>query len=1200
MNESKVYRIFFASSYHLEVERSEFIKEISALNDIFRERKTYIETVLWEKLDAGVYPKGKQSYYNKQLRNCDILVFVYWGELGMFTQEEYQIALNLFKKNGKPRIYIFKKTVPLPPTFVPNLQNIENLRILEKQLYQLEKAQWPWEINNHEALTKKIVKDVRNLFDTDEFKGFTYGDKKQLYNTISGNFNYIIRPDELIKAKEILNKNNHKILCIHGVSGSGKSKFVDNLLYDITEKENVVWIDCAESNPTPKEIAVKLKKIIHIDEISTERKHKLLSILPPEKQNTTIEIENRLVDDLADQLQSVTADDIEDWFPSFSKGFHRKKFIVLDDFDNLISEDGQRGHWLANNFLEKCLEYKYAPCLIIVFKYKESELDEDIKTLKYLNAVDNENLIKLRDLINFNKNSNRLRYLGGKLALKYVNQYDDIEEKFHLKKLIKLKDNWIPIQLQLLVQEFLFIKYIDKGKLEIEEIASFLKELKSSSIIEKDKAVVNFISKYLFQRIARKFGNEAIELVLVSSILQKYNTGHRAIDKLAIQEILTIKGDLSILLDNLATFTILKKFNNYSDSDEYTFQHDTKLEYAFEGIIEDRICKIKKEVKYEYHLKAAEYYSRMFIDEKSDESIRCKYGEFAVWNYSQIPDNWNERMIKALPLLNKIDRELRTSFNYIGLDELRRGLVNNSSIDNLEIKHESDFIDQQASNIADIAEIYYQGLDKWPKALIQSLKVYNHYKGNHSSLNAVVQATHLAAILNFEIILEPDHFLATFNQNGDYNDLLLKNKNKIYCIRLAESLLKQNLSIDVNKIYSGEYYDDDEITKLKDRAIIANLSNSLGVFLNRSEKYADAIKSYEFSIRILRTISKEIEQFINIQIEYCIQKYIRGLDEKEKNHWNKQKFYWHSLKNRWDEYIDKDLMCTHSNLSRSLLLSKGVDEAITYFEKNLQTWFGSSPQKSNPNHSYTSSQEYNYALMNICYYHLCKGNIVEANQLWNKSQDIPGEDWLKATKYQMKLVLMSYDIMKESKIRIYDGFNENIEAFGIIEDGRAILFSDFNRICLAIAEKLRDLKDNTNREDALTCDKLLDSLKLNLDSLKLNRITADTKEYFLAAKVITYTYNELLKQLKEVYKLAINIEPLEPHKSWKKEWENEVLLHLEGIMTKPSGENSFTPWRPPMLMAGILLMRSKPFAPSDDEIAEILRETNPEYNADKA
>ncbi|MFM8374269.1 MAG: hypothetical protein ACKOCO_18000, partial [Bacteroidota bacterium] len=102
--------IFLASSSELKAERDEFRLYVGTQNDIHREvKKTVLHVVHWENYIDAVALDGKQAEYNKSIETCHIVVCLFHRKAGQYTVEEFETALNLFRKNGRPLIYTYFK-----------------------------------------------------------------------------------------------------------------------------------------------------------------------------------------------------------------------------------------------------------------------------------------------------------------------------------------------------------------------------------------------------------------------------------------------------------------------------------------------------------------------------------------------------------------------------------------------------------------------------------------------------------------------------------------------------------------------------------------------------------------------------------------------------------------------------------------------------------------------------------------------------------------------------------------------------------------------------------------------------------------------------------------------------------------------------------------------------------------------------------
>lgn len=257
----KTYRIFLASSKQLQAERTALVAEINRLNDKFFKKHVHLELVIWEKLDAGNDPLRKQNFYNGQLENCDVLILAYWGQLGIFAKEEYQLAQNLFVANGLPKIYTFKKTIPVD--FTLNDENVEHLRALEKLLYEKDKEQWPWEYENAEGFIHKFTIDLEARFNDPSDTHFIFPDlpkAKLLSPNGAANPNVFIgREEELNEIRKRLD-NCGKLMLINAEGGIGKTtlaaKYWNESLHDY--KHNA-WLFCDNGIVNAlKELAPKL------------------------------------------------------------------------------------------------------------------------------------------------------------------------------------------------------------------------------------------------------------------------------------------------------------------------------------------------------------------------------------------------------------------------------------------------------------------------------------------------------------------------------------------------------------------------------------------------------------------------------------------------------------------------------------------------------------------------------------------------------------------------------------------------------------------------------------------------------------------------------------------------------------------------------------------------------------------------------
>lgn len=103
-------KIFIASSSELKLERLEFVDMIQQFNDILEHRGMQIKPIKWEHLDASMGVERKQDEYNKELRQCEICLVLYWKTFGEYTTEEFNTAYQGLREGNNPqKIYVYFK-----------------------------------------------------------------------------------------------------------------------------------------------------------------------------------------------------------------------------------------------------------------------------------------------------------------------------------------------------------------------------------------------------------------------------------------------------------------------------------------------------------------------------------------------------------------------------------------------------------------------------------------------------------------------------------------------------------------------------------------------------------------------------------------------------------------------------------------------------------------------------------------------------------------------------------------------------------------------------------------------------------------------------------------------------------------------------------------------------------------------------------
>ena len=214
-------RIFIASSSELVEDRKEFREFLSVENDRLHKKGIYLELVQWEHFLDAVSATRLQDEYNEALKDCQLVICLFYSKAGKYTQEEFDTALTQFKETGSPLIYTyFKDGAPAPDPsdrmtmdlikfkerlsdlghFYTTYTNIDNLKLkFRKQLDRLEDLGYIELQNEVKRETKDAVANYFNIKNAIIDSTITaggdvhVGDKVTHKTEISGSNNVIIQ-----------------------------------------------------------------------------------------------------------------------------------------------------------------------------------------------------------------------------------------------------------------------------------------------------------------------------------------------------------------------------------------------------------------------------------------------------------------------------------------------------------------------------------------------------------------------------------------------------------------------------------------------------------------------------------------------------------------------------------------------------------------------------------------------------------------------------------------------------------------------------------------------------------------------------------------------------------------------------------------------------------------------------------------------
>ena len=105
----KTIKIFLASSEELTDDRNAFGNLVRRLDKIYEKRGIRIELSPWEDFDAAYNNRRKQDEYNEIVKTSDMFLALFHTKAGKFTIEEFDIAIEEFRKKAAPKVYTYCK-----------------------------------------------------------------------------------------------------------------------------------------------------------------------------------------------------------------------------------------------------------------------------------------------------------------------------------------------------------------------------------------------------------------------------------------------------------------------------------------------------------------------------------------------------------------------------------------------------------------------------------------------------------------------------------------------------------------------------------------------------------------------------------------------------------------------------------------------------------------------------------------------------------------------------------------------------------------------------------------------------------------------------------------------------------------------------------------------------------------------------------
>ena len=126
---TKTIKIFLASSEELRKDRDDFDLYFRQQNDhLMEEKGLYLKIVRWENFLDAMSETRLQDEYNKEVKDCDIFISLFFTKTGKYTKEEFDVAHKQFSMTSKPQIFTFFKDELIKPSLLKEYHTVEDFK----------------------------------------------------------------------------------------------------------------------------------------------------------------------------------------------------------------------------------------------------------------------------------------------------------------------------------------------------------------------------------------------------------------------------------------------------------------------------------------------------------------------------------------------------------------------------------------------------------------------------------------------------------------------------------------------------------------------------------------------------------------------------------------------------------------------------------------------------------------------------------------------------------------------------------------------------------------------------------------------------------------------------------------------------------------------------------------------------------------
>ncbi len=193
----RTIRIFVASSNELKEDRVQFELFIGRQNNHLHLKGLRLEVVQWEYFKDSISTTRLQDEYNEAIRQSDMVLCLFYTKVGKYTSEEFYTAYEIFKAQGRPRIWTYFKNASIDVGSITN--EINTLLDFKKKLSDLGHFYTEYtSIDNlivkYRAQLDMILPEYESDSDFDPAEKTKNGQEKKKAEVIKNTFNEVLTP----------------------------------------------------------------------------------------------------------------------------------------------------------------------------------------------------------------------------------------------------------------------------------------------------------------------------------------------------------------------------------------------------------------------------------------------------------------------------------------------------------------------------------------------------------------------------------------------------------------------------------------------------------------------------------------------------------------------------------------------------------------------------------------------------------------------------------------------------------------------------------------------------------------------------------------------------------------------------------------------------------------------------------------------